>query len=345
MPETRLDLLRPPPHRGPLIAAGAVVLAVGVVLAELRLGDAVGIAVHVLIAGVTAGVVLGIGLQPAGEGGRPPAYQSVLLVTGLILVEVFLLRLADLLGADFGEGGSGARDTVIWGNLPPGAIVWTSLVLAALAGWAAFSRRSAVSLLIAAIAAGLALLAAIAWIFDADSQSPYRFTLLATAIALVLGALVLRGGEPRHAEQLINAGGLAILVIPLLALAAGLLQLLSLFGGSPDNVLPDFWELIVLAAGCGLVAYGAVDRVPGAAYLGVANLGAFIAVTAVSPDQTLLYWPLLLLLLGAGAMLAGLRPRAPLPPEPDPYRAGEQPLAARADEEITLRVRDDSPPG
>ena len=50
------------------------------------------------------------------------------------------------------------------------------------------------------------------------------------------------------------------------------------------------------------------------------------------------------LLLGAGALLAGLRPRAPLPPEPDPYRAGEQPLAARADEEITLRVRDDSPP-
>jgi hypothetical protein len=172
-----------------------------------------------------------------------------------------------------------------------------------------------------------------------------KAALLATAIALVLGSLVLRGGEPRHAEELINAAGLAILVIPLLALAAGVLQLLSLFGGFPDSVLPDFWELVVLAAGCGLVAYGAVDRVPGAAYLGVANLAAFIAVTAISPDQTLLYWPLLLLMLGAGAMLAGLRPRAPLPPEPDPYRAGEQPLAARADEEITLRVRDDSPPG
>ena len=34
-----LDLLRPPAHRGPLIAAGAVVLAVGVVLEELRLDD------------------------------------------------------------------------------------------------------------------------------------------------------------------------------------------------------------------------------------------------------------------------------------------------------------------
>ena len=86
MPETRLDLLRPPPHRGPLIAAGAVVLAVGVMAAELRLGGGVGIAVHVLLTGVPAAVILGIGLQPAGEGGRPPAYQSVLLVTGLLVL-------------------------------------------------------------------------------------------------------------------------------------------------------------------------------------------------------------------------------------------------------------------
>jgi hypothetical protein len=342
--ETRLDLLRPPAHRGPLIAAGAVVLAVGVVTAELRLGDAVSVLVHVLITGVTAAVILGIGLQPAGGGGRPLAYQSVLLVAGLLVLEVFLLRVADALGADFGSGGFGARDTLVWGTLPPGAIVWTSLVLAAVAGWAAVVRRSAVALLIAALAAGLALLAAIAWVFDADSQGPYRFLLLVTALALALASLVLRGSEPRHAEQLVNAAGVAILVIPLTAIAAGLLQLLSLFGGSPEHLLPGFWELVVLAAGCGLVAYGAVDRVPGAAYLGLANLAAFVAVVSTSPDQTLLWWPLLLILLGAGAMLAGLRPRAPLPPEPDPYRAGEQPLAARSDEEITLRVRDDSPP-
>ena len=345
MPETRLDLLRPPEHRGPLIAAGAVVLATGVLLAELRLGDAVGVAVHVLITGVTAALILGIGLQAAGAGGRPPAYQSVLLVTGLLVFEAFLLRLADALGADFGSGGFGARDTLVWGSLPPATTVWTSLVLAGVAGWAAVSRRSAVALLIAALATGLALLAAIAWIFDADSQGPYRLLLLATAIALALGSLVLRGSEPRHAEQLVNAAGVAILVIPLTALAAGALQLLSLFGGVPENLLPDVWEFVVLAAGCGLVAYGAVDRVPGAAWLGLANLAAFLAVTAIGADETLLYWPLWLILLGAVAVLAGLRPRAPLPPEPDPYRAGEQPLAARADEEITLRVRDDSPPG
>ena len=338
---TGLDLLRPPPHRGPLIAAGAVVLAVGIVLEELRLRAELPVGVHLAICAVAAAVILGIGLQAPTEGGRPPAYQSVLLVTGLLLLYLALLRLADVLGAEFWTGG----DTIVWGNLPPGTMTWTSLLLAAAAGWAALSRRSAVCLLIAALAAGFALLAALAWIFGADSQGPYRFLLLVLAIGLVLGSLVLRGSEPRHAEQLINAAGVAILVIPLVALAAGALQLLSLFGGTPDRLLPDFWELVVLAAGCGLVAYGAVDRAPGAAYLGVANLAAFIVVVAISPDQTLLWWPLLLILLGLGALFAGLRPRSPLPPEPDPYRAGEQPLAARADEEITLRVRDDSPPG
>jgi len=341
------ELLRPPAHRGPLIAAGSVVLAVGLALEELRLGDAIGVAAHLLILALAAGVVLGIGLQARDEEGRPPAYQSVLLVTGLLLLYAALLRLADLLGADFGGPGSasGARDTVVWSLLPPGAMVWTSLVLAAVAAWASLTRRSAVSLLIAALAAGLALLAALAWIFDVDSQGAYRFLLLALAIGLVLASLALRGDRPRHAEQLVDAAGVAILVIPLVAFAAGLVQLLSLFGGSPEDLLPGFWELVVLAAGCGLVAYGAVDRVRGAAYLGLANLLAFVAVVSISPDQTLLWWPLLLILLGLGALAAGLRPRTPLPPEPDPYRAGEQPLAARADEEITLRVRDDSPPG
>ena len=98
----------------------------------------------------------------------------------------------------------------------------------------------------------------------------------------------------------------------------------------------------MFAAGCGLVAFGAVDRAP-APPTSASQPLLFIVVVASRP-RDLLWWPLLLILLGGGALAAGLRPRAPLPPEPDPYRAGEQPLAARTDEEITLRVRDDSPP-
>ena len=51
----------------------------------------------------------------------------------------------------------------------------------------------------------------------------------------------------------------------------------------------------MLAAGCGLIAYGAVDRAPGPAYLGVANLVVFTSRRAISDDETLLFWPLLLL--------------------------------------------------
>jgi hypothetical protein len=62
-------------------------------------------------------------------------------------------------------------------------------------------------------------------------------------------------------------------------------------------------------------------------------------------ENTLYWWPLLLILIGAVAMGAGLRPRQPLPPEPDAYRAGDAPLASRSeDDEVVVRVRDDSPP-
>ena len=41
-------------------------------------------------------------------------------------------------------------------------------------------------------------------------------------------------------------------------------------------LLPNFWEFIVLAVGCGLIAYGAIERSPGPAWLGVANLVVFV---------------------------------------------------------------------
>ncbi len=58
---------------------------------------------------------------------------------------------------------------------------------------------------------------------------------------------------------------------------------------------------------------------------GVANLVAFIATAGR-------FWPFVLISGGVLMLVAGLRPRRPLPPEPDPYRAGEAPLAARVDD-------------
>jgi hypothetical protein len=324
---TLRELLRPPPHRGPLIAAGTVLLTVGLALLQLRSELASGWQALILIA--VAGLVVGLGVQAPNEGGRPPAYQSVLLVCGLLLLYAGLLRLASALGAN---------------GFSDGALVWTGMLQAGVSGWVATYRRSAVCGLIAALAAGIAVLAGIYWIFDPSGFGVARWILLLLAGALVLVALVLRADRPRQAELLIDAAALAILAIAAQALFGVAIGRLAPFGTVPSPPLPGFWELVVLAAGCGLVAFGAVDRSPGPAWLGVFNLLSFVVLVGQG-EHTLRWWPLTLLVLGAGTVLVGLRPRDPLPPEPGGYRLGEQPLAARAadDDTIVVRVRDDRP--
>ena len=51
------------------------------------------------------------------------------------------------------------------------------------------------------------------WATDADSVTTYRWLLLALALGYVVGSLLLRGPAPRHAEQMVNAAGLAVLAI------------------------------------------------------------------------------------------------------------------------------------
>jgi hypothetical protein len=328
-----LELLRPPAHRGPLIAAGAVLFTVGIALEEQRLDEQLPNGIHVLIVAAAAALILGLGLQARPEGGSPAAYQSVLLVCGLLLLGGALLELANLLGADI--NGS---------DFPAGTFVWTSLLLCAAALYPAVWRNSAICGMVAALALGIAILSAANWIFGADSQAVYRWLLLALAVAFVLASLVLRGGSPRHAELMVVTAGLATLAIALVASLGALFGAFGGFGGASDEgFLPGFWELVVLVAGCGLIAYGAVDRVPGAAWLGLAHLLAFLAAASAGADDTLLWWPLILLALGGGVLAAGLRPRRPLPPEPAGYSV-ERPLASRTDEEISMSVRNDDPP-
>jgi hypothetical protein len=323
------ELLRPPGHRGPLIAAGAVPLAVGIALEEIRLAGALGTGVHMLILLASGGLLYWLGAQAPNEDGEPPAYQSVLLVTGLLLLYAGLLTAADVLGAGFDR-------------FPAGAIVWTSLLAVGLALWPALERNSAICLLLAAVFGAFALLSAWRFVFHAASQAPYRWLLLVLAAASVLASLALREPAPRHAQQLVDAAGLAIAAVGLAGLLPGIAAELVGFGSGTADALGGVWEIVLLAAGFGLIAYGALDRAPGPAYLGVLNLGLFIAAVGGSVDGTLYWWPLILLAIGVVALAAGLRPRRPLPPEPRAYRAGEAPLAARADgEEIVVRVRED----
>jgi hypothetical protein len=325
-----LELLRPPAHRGPLIAAGAVLVTVGVALEEIRLDEKLPLGAHLVILAIAAWVIYALGVQPRAEG-RPYAFQSVLLVCGLVLLSPALLTLADVLGADFNA-------------FPAGAVVWTSLLLAGAALWPAAARNSAICALIAVAALGVAGLSFVNWALDATSATTYRWLLAALALGYALVSLLLRGPAPRHSEQMVNATGVAILALALTGVLPAVLGAVPVFGVGRVEVLPNGWELVVLAVGCGLVAYSAIERAPGPAYLGVANLLAFVVSAGTTDEVTLLYWPLLILALGLGAMFTGLRPRSPLPPEPSAYHSGDVPLASRTDEETVLRVRDDSPP-
>jgi hypothetical protein len=289
------DLLRPPPHRGPLIAAGGVALAVGLAVTAVRrsgLDDPDALTAALLL--VPGALLLWLGAQAPNEEGLPPAYQSVLLSTGWPLVYGGLLALFTTFA-------------VSWQL----TLALASVLAGALAVWPALERNSAISLLGAAVAGGVALLTAWAWLFDTASITPLRWLALLYAAGLVLASLVLREPAPRHAEVLIDAAGLAIGFIGVASYA--------------DGAAP-FWQVVLLGAGLGLAAFGALERSPGPAYLGVANLVLFI----VSAGRA---WSFILLAGGGVMLAAGLRPRRPLPPEPDPYRAGEAPLAARTGDE------------
>lgn len=300
-----LDLLRPPPHRGPLIASGVVLLAVGVGLIQFRLESDLW---HAVSAAALALLALGIGLQTRSDQGAPYAFQSVLLVCGLLALALALVRFGDVVGWDPVEE-------------RPAAVV-VSLGFGAVALTAAFTRESAASLGLAAIAGVSALLNAWSWVFDPASATPFRWLLLLCGAAYVLLALVLRGGRYRHSVQLVGVAGLCVIAICLTFLGLGFL-----FGERAE--VGAGWELVALVAGCGLIAFGAVDHQPGPALLGIALLALFVAMVG-SEEDTLLGWPLVVLVLGTVVVLAGLRPRRPLPPEPTAYSASDLPLAARS---------------
>ena len=299
------ELLHPPAHRGPLIAAGAVVLTVGVALEQIRITPGAG--VQLMIVALLAATLLWLALQGRHDGGPPPAHVSALIVCGLLAAEATLLRLADVLGADFS-------------TLSSGAVTWTSLLLCGGASVIARRRDSAIAALVAALAGGAAVLFGWDWIFSPGSVTPYRWLLLGLAIAYGVLSLPMRGRSLRHAVQMVNAGGLAILLLALTAIQ----------GIFSTPRLPGFWELVVLTAGFSLVAYAAADKAPGPAYLGVANLGAFVVLVGFTGDRTLEWWPIMLLLAGLLMLAAGLRPRVPLPPEPSAStRPDDQPATVR----------------
>ncbi len=308
---TGLAVLTPHPHRGDLIAAGAVPLTLGTLLVNVRLDATWGTGVLLVLTALACALVLGMGLLAPLEGERPRSYQQVLLLAGLLLGFLALVRLAQVLGADAPLMSAGSR-------------LWIFLVVAVGAASVARTRRSAVCALIAALAGIVVAVAFVDWAFSPEGPATLRWVLLALAIVLVLAALARRDGQRRESVYLIDAAGVAILALGLTFLGAAVVAFTPLpvvalrFLGVPVSLPGGGWKLVLLAAGLGLVAYAGVDREPGPGYLGTLILLVFVALVGIpgAGGASLWFWPLVLLLVGGAAVAAGLRPRQELPPEP-----------------------------
>lgn len=300
MAQRLAEVLRPKPWRGDLIAAGALPLALGALLVSLRM-EQWGVAPKLVVVGLVSALLLALGLLSEVEGTAPRPYQSLLLLTGLLLLPLALGRVADVLGAQASPVGAGK-------------LFWVLAAGALAAGWVSLRRNSAVCALLAAVEAGASVIAFVSWTLHPHALQTFRWLVLGIAVVLALLSLTQRERRPRHAVQLLNAAGIAVLTLGLTLVAPLALEAL---GGRPAQA--GGWRAVLFFAGAGLVAAGAVDREPGPAYLGAAVLASFVLLTAVQHGKpSLWFWPAFLILGGAILMVIGLRPSNAAPPEPGP---------------------------
>jgi hypothetical protein len=305
-------LLTPKPFRGDVIAAGVVVLVTLVWTLVARFDHVWGAGVHLAYCALACAFVGTMAAQAPMEGEQPRAYQSVLYIATVASWAAAVAELARVLGAD--ELASSSRQVTI----QAAAVAVVALAFAT-------RRNSAVCTLIGAVAGGVAVLAGVDWAFDPSGLAAFRWVLLGEMVVFGLAAVGQRDRRLRHGVALIDAAGLAVLAIALSFAVAGL------FG--EDGDVPGVawgWELLIVAAGFGLIAYSSVDRQPGPAYLGVLNLVLFTSLTSTGVARaTFLGWPLALALAATLLLAVGLRPTTPAPPPPDIDAPEPPPLPLR----------------
>jgi hypothetical protein len=311
-----VDLLRPKPFRGDVVAAGVVVLTTLVGVVAVRFDQAWSAGAHLAYALVAWAFVTALAVLAPMEGDEPRAYQSVLYVSSIALFVAVVVRMGEMVGSD---GVLSSAGTTTW-------------VMAAFAAYAfafAVERNSAACTLIGALTGGVAVLAGVQWIWDPSGVATARWVLLALTVVYAFAAVGQRDRRLRHGVALIDAAGLAMLAIAAsFTLSAVFLDPRS----EPITGVAWGWELLIVAAGFGLIAYSSVDRQPGPAYLGVLNLVAFTVITSVGVSAggaTLGGWPIALALAAAALLAIGLRPTTPAPPAPDADVPEAPPLPLR----------------
>jgi hypothetical protein len=288
-------------------ALGAILLATAVVMLETRFEEPWGPGVHLAVAGAAFLLLFVLGTQERHADG-PPVQQSIVLISALAMLVAAVTRLGDSVADDLDN---------------PLTIAWMAQLFAAVAAFTAFRYGSAVCTLFAAIGVGVAVMAVVAEVNDNLDFEDFRVWPSIMAGAFGAGAVALRSiGLPRHSVQLVNAAGLALLVVALSFVLEGFFS--GFNGGDVEG--PGFptdsgWEFVLLIGSFWILGYGALRREPGPGWLGAIalTLGAGVAAAPKDPDDaTIVGWPLAMVVLAGAVLALGVRDRAVGPPATPP---------------------------
>lgn len=259
-----------------------------------------------------------------------PAWQTVLVVLAVILVPFVLLQFIELVGGNTSDSLNTA---------------WVFLVTAALALYAAFGTGVRYASLLAAIALVVSWVALCDKLFD-PSATAIRWILLVAAAGLVVAAVQLERVEVPQAPEFVTAAGLAALIAGLLGLFASAVGFVgnsffrvigsrpTQFGGPHQHLE---WDVSLLLLAVLLIWYGSRRGVRGPTYVGALALTGFVVSVGIElarifggdqAEGSLFGWPLLLLLVGVGALVAGFwSPPAESSAEPSPPAQPTAPAA------------------
>ncbi len=347
--------------RDPLRSVGGVLLAVGAAALWARKSthDEWGDFARLLVVAAPAVLlfVLALDLSAPRSRGKARPWQSVLMVTSILLGPVVLFQFLDWIGASTRH------------------VLLDAAVFALIAWVAAYAaRRARVSY--AALLAGLSALVAwlLVWdkILDHPSANSYRWLLVVAAALLFLVSFRLFRADSIGAAEVATAGGVSAVAAGVFGVVVG--AVVGVFGVvtrgvessgggrfspvasggrvvaghvNPSGFQHFFWDLYLLVVSLALVWVGSRVRVRGLGYVGGVGLFAFLVsvvaqITRVevgrSPTASVAGWPLALLLLGSAALAASTYSlwdeQAPPPLTSSPSVPPAPPLAPPSSDEV-----------
>jgi hypothetical protein len=303
--------IQPDPRGDWLRMLGGILFALGGAILFARKSDDWAAFPLLITVAVPCVVVFGLGAAGALAAGAVARWHAVLMVAGVLLSVLAFGQLWDVVGVN--------TDTSGFGFLLFAGVT-------ALAAFASFRVGAAYQALLAALAGIATWLYFFDMLLDEPGVTAFRWLLLVLCLGYAAAAFALREREVPQAPELVTAAGVAAVLVGLIGVLAQAGEAIGplIFGASPGEGEGQsfIWDVWLLLISLGLVAYGAVTYTRGPAYVGFLGLLAFAILQGVEvnallegdePDASFVGWPLILLLIGAAGLAAGVMGRRPPP--------------------------------